>query len=336
MANIQLDRWRAAAFRPGSEKAVFDVVIVNYNSTTFLMGCLKTIFKSKRNFPVNVFVYDNASIDDPDQIVDFYPSIHYTKSAKNIGFTRAVNKLLRQGRAPYVILLNPDTTVSESFFEQALRFSKENGKTGVMGPKVLDEQNKTQGSARAFPTPLTALFGRNSPLTKIFPNNAITKANILNIKGNGRGAPLKVDWVSGACMVVRRKVIAEVGMLDQRFFMYWEDADWCRRIKEAGWEIIYYPKAVVRHFTAKSSDTNPYFSIYHFHRSGYHLFQKYSRRSVRLLAPLTLFILFLRCIFAMSVYYVESRKKGIRKGLGTDRPLLNIQEDTPEKHSVVA
>lgn len=315
MVNIQLDRWRSATFRPGSEKAKFDVIIVNYNSTDFLMDCLKTIFKSKKAIPVNVFVHDNASIDDPDQILNLYPAIHYTKSDKNIGFARAVNKLLIQGQAPYVILLNPDTTVSESFFEQALHFGEENRKTGVMGPKILDEQNKIQGSARAFPTPLTALFGRNSPLTKIFPNNAITKANILTMKNNGRTAPLAVDWVSGACMVVRRNVIVEIGMLDHRFFMYWEDADWCRRIKDAGWDIIYYPKAVVRHFTAKSSDTNPYFSIYHFHRSGYHLFQKYSKRSARLLAPLTLFFLFLRCIFAMSGFYVKSRKNGIKRTL---------------------
>jgi hypothetical protein len=336
MTNIQSDQWRSATFRPGSEKAEFDVIIVNYNSTAFLMDCLRTIFISKRNISVNVFVHDNASRDDPDQILNLYPAIHYTKSAKNIGFARAVNKLLRQGQAPYVILLNPDATVSESFFNQTLHFLTVNQKIGVMGPKILDEQNKIQGSARAFPTPLTALFGRNSPLTKIFPNNAITKANILNMKSNGRGLPLKVDWVSGACMVVRRKVIAEVGMLDHRFFMYWEDADWCRRIKEAGWEIIYYPKAVVRHFTAKSSDTNPFFAMYHFHRSCYHLFQKYSKQSVRLLAPLTLFLLFLRCIFAMSVYHAESRKNGIKKNPETDRPLLNIQDDKPEKRAVTA
>jgi hypothetical protein len=116
--------------------------------------------------------------------------------------------------------------------------------------------------------------------------------------------------------------------------MYWEDADWCRRIREAGWDIVYFPKAVVRHFTSKSSDTNPLFSIYHFHRSCYHLFHKYSKRSRRFLAPLTLVFLFLRFVFAVAAHYWAKRKK-TPGPLKANYSFKNIQIAEPEKRAAV-
>jgi GT2 family glycosyltransferase/glycogen synthase len=257
---------------------------------------------------VNIFVLDNGSCDDPDQIPQLYPNIHFIKNAKNIGFAAAVNKAIAMGNAPYVTLLNPDTLVTDTFFEEAFSFLEESSKIGLIGPKILDENKNIQGSARSFPTILTSLFGRNSPLTKMFPNNAISRSNILTITNDGF-TPMSVDWVSGACMIVRRKVIEEVGMLDERFFIYWEDADWCWRIRQAGWQVVYYPKAVIFHSIGQSSSTNPIYAIYHFHRSSFYLFKKYTQWPIRSLDPITLFLLAMRFFLVMLLQILEQRKR---------------------------
>jgi len=121
---------------------------------------------------------------------------------------------------------------------------------------------------------MTALFGRNSFMTKFFPDNRWTRKNILNTTVIG-DAPRSVDWVSGACMLVRRKAFEDAGLMDEKFFMYWEDADWCKRMIQKDWKVIYYPGASIVHFTGKSSDRNLIQSVVEFHKSAYYLFDKY-------------------------------------------------------------
>ncbi|MFP4347730.1 MAG: glycosyltransferase family 2 protein, partial [Desulfococcaceae bacterium] len=136
-----------------------------------------------------------------------------------------------------------------------------------------------QNSARSFPTPWTTFFGRSSWLSRRFPNNPITRRNLVNKRSDGN-SPMEVDWVSGACMVVRRKAIEAVGPMDERFFMYWEDADWCRRMWDHGWRVVYYPKACIYHYGGKSSDQNRYRSAVEFHKSAYRLYSKYATSSL--------------------------------------------------------
>lgn len=276
-----------------------DIVIVNYNSTDYLLRCLRSIFDAARGIAVKVWVQDNHSRDNVDRVSRAFPQVRLTKNHSNLGFARAVNQALKESCSPYVLILNPDTVVNEGFFEKALAYMDSHGKTGVMGPRILDSDGTVQGSARLFPNLMTALFGRKSLLTKIFPNNPVTRENILTGRSDGI-TPMEVDWVSGACMLVRRKAIEDVGPMDARFFMYWEDADWCRRMWLGGWRVVYFPQPSVVHYVGVSSGKNVVRSAVEFHRSIYRLFKKYSQKPDLFLTPIVYWGLVYRLLFVLT------------------------------------
>jgi len=278
---------------------LLDIVIVNYNSTDHLLRCLRSVYDSLYGLPAEIFVQDNASKDNIDRVTSMFPEVKLSKNIHNVGFAKAVNNALKQGSAPYVVLLNPDTYVGGDFIKSAVRHMEENPDVGILGPKILNEDGSVQGSARRFPTLLTSLFGRNTLLTKIFPNNRISRANILTTSSDGISA-MELDWVSGACMVVRRNALIDVGYLDERFFMYWEDADWCRRMWRKGWKVVYFPKTFVIHYVGVSSEKNILRSIFEFHKSSYWLFNKYNKPSLWSLKPLVITGLSLRLPFALT------------------------------------
>jgi GT2 family glycosyltransferase/glycogen synthase len=292
-------------------KNLLDIIIVNYNSTDYLLRCLASIYDSLKMKPLKVLVMDNASKDGVDRAKVEFPQVILIKNSYNLGFGKAINIALKQTDSPYVVLLNPDTYVMNSFFDSILKYLEENPDVGIVGPKILNRDGSTQGSARTFPTPLTGLFGRSSFLTKVLPNNPVTRENILTSRSDGR-TPMEVDWVSGACLVARRKAVESVGPLDERFFMYWEDADWCRRMWDKGWKVVYFPQASVVHYVGVSSNKAISRSIFEFHKSSYRLFDKYSKPSYWFLKPLAIAGLSLRLVFVlvsngMRLWYEKSR-----------------------------
>lgn len=278
---------------------VIDIIIVNYNSTDYLLKCLGSVYESLESISANVFVQDNGSKDGVDRISDLFPKVTLVKNGRNIGFASAVNKVLRQCSAQYVVLLNPDAFILKGFFGSILQYLKDNPDIGILGPKILDDDGKIQGSARSFPTPLTAFFGRKSLITKLFPNNPFTRSNVLTTLSDGK-TPMEVDWVSGACMVINKNAIDKVGLLDERFFIYWEDADWCRRMWEAGLKVVYFPQSCVIHHVGISSDQLFLRSLFEFHKSVYHLFEKYNKPSFQIIRFLVINGLFLRFCFVVA------------------------------------
>lgn len=259
-----------------------DIVLVNYNSTEELLRCLESIRGALDTAQATIVVVDNASTDSWQQVTAAYPFVHLIRNAENKGFASAVNTGIRQGTAPYIVLLNPDTLVPPGFFRGALEVMDRHPGVAILGPKILDPDGATQGSARAFPTPLTALFGRTALLTRLFPNNPLSRRNILSGAADDREAR-PVDWVSGACMVVRREALGRIGPMDEQFFMYWEDADWCKRAWESGWTVLYDPTLSLTHEVGISSRTNPIRSAFEFHRSAFKLYRKHSKRTTFLL-----------------------------------------------------
>jgi hypothetical protein len=258
-----------------------DIIIVNYNSTGYLLNCLRSIYEDAArdaDADFEIHVMDNASTDNVNVITDKFPQVVLWKNQVNIGFARAVNCLISRTRSPYILILNPDARINNGFLRSILNFILENPGVGIVGPRIFEENGMIQGSARAFPTPLTALFGRSSALTRMFPGNRLTLKNIL-IKKIENADFLDVDWVSGACMLVRRRAAEEVGMMDERFFLYWEDADWCKRMFEKGWRVVYYPRASIVHYAGVSSKKRDIRSLLDFHMSAYEFFCKHSIRS---------------------------------------------------------
>jgi GT2 family glycosyltransferase len=272
---------------------MIDIIIINYNSTEHLINCLRSIKASLNGCRAEIFVQDNASADGVDNVLVEFPYIKLTRNRRNIGFAAAVNQVLFKGKNPYVVLLNPDTFILDDFFTESLEFMKTQPHAGIMGPKVLEMNGKLQNSARSFPTVFTAFFGRTSFFSRLFPKNPLTVKNLTSLNSDGF-SPMEVDWVSGACMVVNRKAIEAVGGLDEKFFLYWEDADWCRRMWKSGWKVIYYPKVYIRHLTGASSQKEVFKSVIEFHKSAYLLFEKYEHSLSLILKPLILSGLFIR------------------------------------------
>jgi GT2 family glycosyltransferase/glycosyltransferase involved in cell wall biosynthesis len=229
-----------------------------------------------------------------------FPQVIFSKNSYNMGFAKAINIVLKQSNSPYIALLNPDTYVMDDFFEPILSYMEEHPQVGIVGPKILNRDGSVQGSARVFPTPFTALFGRNSLLSRWFPNNLITRKNVLTIRSDGI-TPMEVDWVSGACMVVRRKAVDDVGLMDERFFLYWEDADWCKRMWEKGWKVVYFPQDSIVHYVGGSSTQAFLKSSFEFHKSSYKLFEKHNKASFWFMKPLAITGISLRlCLVVIS------------------------------------
>jgi len=277
---------------------VLDIIIVNYNSTDYLLKCLESIYSCLQNIPSRVFVQDNHSEDDADRIKDKYSQVILTKNSHNTGFSKAVNRALMEGDSPYIGLLNPDSYVLGNFFQPIIKYMDNNPEVGIIGPQILDHDGSVQGSARTFPTPLTGLFGRSSLLTRFFPNNPFTRENILTTQSDGK-TPMEVDWVSGACMVVRRKAVDDIGLMDERFFLYWEDADWCKRMWENGWKVVYFPQGSVIHYVGGSSTQAFLRSSFEFHTSSYKLFEKHNKTSFWFVKPLAITGISLRLCLVM-------------------------------------
>ncbi|EFK10936.1 glycosyltransferase, group 1 family protein [delta proteobacterium NaphS2] len=274
-----------------------DVIIVNYNSTPQLLQCVSSLLSVREGISLNIHVQDNASPKgDLSAVKRDFPEVLLIRNDRNLGFAKAVNRAIKNGTAPYVLILNPDTLVLPGLLDVSLGYMENHPEVGVLGPRILDSDGVIQGSARSFPNLLTALFGRRSFLSKILPHNPITRENILTAQSDGMN-PMEVDWVSGAGMLVRRDAINDVGPLDERFFMYWEDADWCRRMWRKGWKVIYFPEAAMIHHVGVSSESNIFRSVLEFHRSIYRLFDKHAEGWNRYLKPLVFWGLLYRFIF---------------------------------------
>jgi GT2 family glycosyltransferase len=254
-------------------------------------------------------VFDNGSDDHVHLIKSEFPTTTLIRHHQNLGFSRAVNRVLRKTYSPYIVLLNPDTIIYDDFFESVIAFMKNNPNVGILGPKVLDPDNCIQGSARAFPTFRSALFGRKSLLTRLFPHNRFTCANILSNTSDGK-TPIEVDWISGACMVVKREALDNVGLMDERFFLYWEDVDWCKRMWDKGWKVTYYPQATIQHTVGGSSEHNLIRSIFEFHVSAHKYFVKYFKSHQLFLKPLIPIGLFLRFFY---ILFLQSMRRVITK-----------------------
>lgn len=272
----------------------FDVIIVNYSCHEALGRCLSGLERWERSKLDTVYVVDNSQTSLPDDLVRRFPGVIWLANSENVGFARAVNQALAKATAPYVCLLNPDAEVSGPLWGPLEEWLERNSRVGIVGPRILNTDGSIQGSARTFPTLATAFFGRTALISRLFPDNPFTKTNILTSRSICEATD--VDWVSGACMIVRRSAVKDVGPMDQKFFLYWEDCDWCTRFRSAGWKIVYHPGAgPVVHHVGQASKNARWLALYHFHRSAVLLYWKYDRTPARIGSLIALAGATLRC-----------------------------------------
>ena len=246
-------------------------VLVNYNAGPELRAALQSVAGELSGCRWEGVVVDNASRDGSGSIAaEFAPHVRLMPNAGNVGFSRGVNQGIRATEAPLVLIMNPDCRLLPGALavlkDELARFDR----CAIVGPRILDPDGSVQGSARGDPDMLTGLFGRSAVLRRLIPGSLVARRNVVSGDAIASGQrSVAVDWLSGACMLARRDALAEVEGFDERYFLYWEDADLCRRLRGRGYHVRYVPGATAVHRVGHSSRTAQGPSIRAFHASAY-------------------------------------------------------------------
>jgi len=246
-------------------------VLVNYNAGAELRTALRSVAEELAGHAWEGVVVDNASEDGSAAIAEeFAPRARLIRNADNVGFGRGINQGVAASSAPLVLIMNPDCRLVAGAVASMRAALDANPSCALVGPRILDPDGGVQGSARGDPDMLTGLFGRTSPLRGLLPSLPVARRNVVTSAATATGeSSVAVDWVSGACMLVRRSAFEAVGGFDERYFMYWEDADLCRRLRARGSQVRYVPGATAVHQVGHSSQTARAASVRAFHRSAY-------------------------------------------------------------------
>ncbi|MEW5925491.1 MAG: glycosyltransferase family 2 protein [Candidatus Zixiibacteriota bacterium] len=251
------------------------VVLISYNGREFINDCLRTTLESLKGVSSEVIVIDNASSDGTIEIIERnFSAARIIKNSANLGFAKAVNQGFNEARGEYIFLLNQDTRIVADAVPRLMQRMAEDPAVGTIGPKFIGFDGRLQRSIRAFPryrdlffefTGLSYLFCRS----KAFASWKMGWFDHLT--------EMEVDQPMGAALMIRRSVIDKVGRFDESFGIFFNDVDFCRRVKEAGFVNLYYPEAVIEHFVGGSTRKNKARMIIESHRAMYKYFKKYTK-----------------------------------------------------------
>lgn len=231
------------------------IIILNYKSKGLLKQCLKGIGLLKLPFDYEIIVVDNNSNDSSVKMMkEFFPEIKLIVSPVNHGCAAGNNLGLKVAEARYIMILNPDIAVFEGAIDKMVDFLEKNPKVGLVGPRLISPDGSRQVSCFRFPSFLIPIY-RRIPLGKL-PYVKQSLRHYLMLDANTE-RNLSVDWILGACMLARKEAVDRVGLMDERFFMYFEDVDWCRRFWQAGYQVFYIYEAEMVHYHQRLSAENP-------------------------------------------------------------------------------
>jgi N-acetylglucosaminyl-diphospho-decaprenol L-rhamnosyltransferase len=227
------------------------VSVVSYRTPGPLNECLTALAAERESLDLDITVVDNASRDGSAEMVEsHFPWVRLIRNEHNVGFAAAHNQVLRQADAQYWLILNSDAAPRPGTLRTLIAFMDLHPQVAVAGPKLRYPDGSVQPSRRRFPSVAT-LFLESTQLQRFFPTNAVLRQYYVEDRSDDE--PQEVDWLVGACLCVRASAARQIGLLDERFFMYSEELDWCRRFRAAGWRISYVPTAEVVHFEGASS-----------------------------------------------------------------------------------
>jgi GT2 family glycosyltransferase len=215
------------------------ILVVNWNTRDLLSQCLQSIYDTTHTLAYRIIVVDNASTDGSQAMVrQRFPQVCLVENDQNVGFARANNQALAVSRGRYSLLLNSDTVVLPHAMEKMVQFADAHPDAGIVGCRLLNEDGSLQKSWASFPTLWSEVLGRNFRIRRLVERNPLV---------------YEVDWVGGACMLVRPGAVDEVGLLDVSFFMYSEETDWCFRMRQRGWKVYYLADAEIVHLGGGSA-----------------------------------------------------------------------------------
>jgi GT2 family glycosyltransferase len=295
--------------KPESEG--LSIVIVSYNTGEYLKRCLTSLYQNSSDLLREVIVVDNASNDGSVEMVEAgFPEVTLIRNASNLGYATAVNQGIRDSSGRHILILNPDIEVLDASVRELWEFMERTPDAGIAAGKLLNPDGSLQMSCRTFYT-LPVVLLRRTLLGKIFPNSRLVREHLM--LDWDHNSDREVDWVTGACMMVRREAYEGVGGMDERFFLYFEDVDWCYRMKKHGWKVYYVPSSIMKHHYRRESArllpdkklVSHLLSTFRFYdKWGSALYSlKRERRVFSLLSTLALDILFINLAFILAYYF---------------------------------
>lgn len=241
------------------------VIVVSWNVRELLSACLRAVPPATQGIAAETIVVDNASADgSADMVARQFPDAVLLRNDENLGFARANNRGMAAARGRYFVLLNSDTVAPPRSLSAMVAFMDAHPRAGAASPRLLRPDGAPQPYA----------FGRD-PTPRYLLRRALAHRRRGYLHDWGIDEPVQVQWVSGACLVARREAVEQVGGLDERIFMYFEDNDWCRRMRMGGWQVWYNPRAEITHIGGASLNQNPraraayYESLAYFYRKHY-------------------------------------------------------------------
>ena len=222
------------------------IIIVNWNTKQLLDNCLASIYRETQNIFFEIFVVDNASSDgSAEMVTQKYPSVRLIQNQKNIGFAAANNQAIKQARGKYILVLNSDTIILKNALEKAVKIMNSRPEVGILGLKTLNKDGSIQKTVRRDPALSTQIFFP-SRMKKIFPNWQPFKEYYFDDFDYER--EFYVPQLQGSFLLIRREVFNKIGLLDKKFFIWFEEVDFCLRARRAGYKILYSPAGSIIHY----------------------------------------------------------------------------------------
>jgi GT2 family glycosyltransferase len=281
------------------------IIIVNWNTKELLLNCLRSIYRTIHGICFEIWLVDNASTDGSvESVQSLHPDLYVIKNKKNLGFAAANNLAFRKMNGRYALLLNTDTVLAEDAVKRLYDFMEATPQAAISCGQLLNQDDSKQNSIANFPS-LFSLLCNETLLRILFPKRFPSKRQVYV-------SPVEIDSCIGACMMVRKQAIDDVGLFDERFFFFFEETDWALRMKRAGWRAYFVPEANIFHYQGQSVG-HGIVSRRIFHTSRYAYFRKWHPH----LYPLFFAVIFLRllteaCLSFVGVFVTLGLNRGIR------------------------
>ena len=285
-------------------------VVIAWNGMKFLPDCLRTLTEDLKDLDHEIIVIDNGSEDgSPEFVADYYPDIKLIANESNRGFAHAVNQGFLEGEGEYYYILNQDLRFKQGTAKKLLERISQDESIGFIGPKFIYFDGPTQNSVRQFPTYKHVMY-RALLLDRLFPKHPEFAG--YRMKHFDHETEAFVDQPMGAVMMIPRRVVDDIGLMDENFPILFNDVDYCRRIHEAGYKCLYYPEAVVEHYVGASTSTMPVKIRYISHTSMFRYLKKYATPREYPALLLTGAVLMMTLPLAIVVNVVRRRLSAIR------------------------
>ncbi len=253
--------------------ADLSIVIVNRNTRDLLLDCISSVYATVPPLSFEIWVVDNGSSDGSIAAVErAFPDVRCIRNEQNLGFAKANNQALRRAEGRYLVLLNTDAVLTPSALATIIDFMERNKNVAVCGGQLLNRDGSLQNSIANAPTLATELLNK-SLLRRLNPSRYPGKEQRFQ-------HPTEVESIIGACMVVRKEAVDKIGLLDESYFFFFEETDWCRRMTESGWRVYFHPEARIYHLQGESAKKVIVAARIEYWKSRYTFFRKHYSQSV--------------------------------------------------------